>query len=72
MLTVEEARERRVCRVCEIPIIGVLAPMGWAHEYGHMTYPDRITLNFGEEFAHTACLEAQGAPGGPDGPEDAR
>lgn len=42
-MTVEEARERRVCRVCGEAIH---APGG----------PLALTLNYGEEFAHTSCL----------------
>jgi hypothetical protein len=51
-LSLAEARERDVCRICERSI-GVLNP-------GSVTY------NFGDEFAHTACLDgaakAQASP----------
>jgi hypothetical protein len=61
-MTVEEARKARVCRICggriQIPAGG--SPQGWDHEFGRMVYPEKITLNFGDEFAHTDCLE----PGG--------
>lgn len=55
MLTVEQARERRVCRICEQPIL-VGGPKGWATNFGRMEFPVAVTLNFGGEFAHTPCL----------------
>ncbi len=58
MLTVEEAKARRVCRICEQPISNPGAPLDWTEEFGQMVYPIKVTLNFGEEFAHTECLEA--------------
>jgi hypothetical protein len=57
MITVEEAKQRRVCRICEQPISGAGCPVGWTEEFGRMVFPIRITLNFGQEFAHTDCLE---------------
>lgn len=59
-MTVAEARTARVCRICgePIPISGGV-PKGWESEFGQMTYPLRITLDFGEEFAHTDCLEVE-------------
>jgi hypothetical protein len=35
------------------------APLGWPYEFGLMVYPIEITLNFGDEFAHTACLQGE-------------
>ncbi len=57
-MTVEEARTQRVCRICEQPIVlpPEGTPKGWTHEFYKMVYPVRITLNFGDEFAHTDCL----------------
>lgn len=57
MLTVQEAREKRVCRICEQPIQTQGSPKDWPILFGEMTYPLQVTLNFGEEFAHTACLK---------------
>lgn len=57
MITVEEAKNRRVCRICEQPIPNPGAPKGWTEEFGKMVFPIRVTLNFGEEFAHTDCLD---------------
>lgn len=56
MLTLEEAKRRRVCRVCGEPILVDGAPIGWTDEFGKMLYPVRVTLDFGREFAHTDCL----------------
>ncbi len=60
-MTVEEARKRRVCRICQEVIPAVPAPMGWTHEFRQQLFPVALTLNFGEEFAHTACLENEQA-----------
>ncbi len=57
MLTVEEAKARRVCRICEQPISNPGAPVGWTEDFGRMVFPVKVTLNFGQEFAHTVCLE---------------
>lgn len=63
MMTVSEARERRVCRVCGGPI-DVTGPAGWSEDFGELVYPVAVTLDFGLEFAHTACLK--GATPAPD------
>lgn len=55
-MTVEEARERRVCRICEQPVPS-MGPKGWPTEFREMVYPVAVTLNFGDEFAHTQCLK---------------
>lgn len=63
-MTVEEARENRVCRICGKPIVrdpGGM-PKGWQTEFGKMVYPERVTLNFGEEHAHTGCLPPADEP----------
>jgi hypothetical protein len=67
-LGVEEARARRVCRVCEKPIAWG-GPVGWPFEFRSLVYPEQVTLDFGDEFAHAACLvtvEANPAPSVPD------
>ncbi len=57
-MTVEEARKAYVCRICEKPCgCGPPGPLGWQTEFGSCVYPEAITLNFGDEYAHTACLE---------------
>ena len=49
-----------VCRVCEKPIgRGPGKPMGWTSQFGEMVFPEKITLNYGEEFAHTDCLKTE-------------
>jgi hypothetical protein len=56
-MTVEEAREKRVCRVCKKPIYDLKGtPKGAEEEFGSMVYPQKITYHFGKEFAHTDCL----------------
>lgn len=57
-MTVQEARERNVCRICGEPIKNVGGqPKGWQEEFGQRLFPPpAITLNFGDEYAHTACL----------------
>jgi len=61
MMTVKEAREQRVCRVCGVPILGGKGSLlGWESEFGERLYPPpALTLNFGDEFAHTTCLGAK-------------
>lgn len=57
-MTVSEAREAGVCRICGKPIRVANAPVGWQREFGKLAYPPpAVTLNFGKEFAHTECLE---------------
>jgi hypothetical protein len=56
MLSVKEAKSRRVCRICEEPVPSG-GPAGWTEDFGEMLHPIRVTLNFGEEFAHTECLQ---------------
>ena len=59
---VEEARRLGVCRICQKPIVsGPGFPKGWQFEFGKMVFPQAVTLNFGDEFAHTACLEPEAA-----------
>jgi hypothetical protein len=55
-MTVEEARKNRVCRICGEPLPVPVAPRDWTIAFGEMVYPVAITLEFGDEFAHTACL----------------
>ena len=59
-MTVAEAKAARVCRICHQPIGGGHgAPEGWTECFDRQVVPERITLHFGAEFAHTACLEAE-------------
>ena len=69
-MTVVEARQARVCRVCGKPIATPPgSPLGWQDEFGEMVYPVRVTLRFGEEFAHTECLRVTGSPSEPERPK---
>jgi len=63
VLSVEEAREKRVCRICEKSISSVIGPEGWPFGFNEMVFPIAITLNFGKEFAHTDCLKSKNFPG---------
>lgn len=64
-LTVEEAREKDICRVCKQPAHSRGGPMpkDAMSRFGEMLYnrdkPDfkPLTLDFGKEFAHTECLK---------------
>ncbi len=60
-MTVEEARVKSVCRICgkSMALPQGTTPKGWTHEFYEMTYPLRITMDFGDEFAHTDCLPPQ-------------
>jgi hypothetical protein len=55
-MTVLEARKKGVCRICGETIRAVGVPRGWQTNFGEMTWPQEITLKFGDEFAHTDCL----------------
>lgn len=64
-LSVEQARERGICRICREPINEGSPegkPKGFCDNYGEMTFAADvenfrpITYNFGREFAHTDCL----------------
>lgn len=57
-MTVDEARKSGCCRICMVSFPHVIAPEGWQFEFGELVYPIGITMNFGDEFAHTACLIA--------------
>lgn len=60
---VDEARKMGVCRICHEPISVQHAPGNWEFAFGEMLFPPpAVTLNFGAEFAHTACLERVGEP----------
>jgi hypothetical protein len=58
MTDLKTAQAKRICRICEQPIgVSTGRPAGWTDSFGEQLYPVRLTLNYGEEFAHTACLE---------------
>lgn len=63
MITLEQAKQTGCCRICG----GVICepgdkpfgyPAGWKDIFRVMLYPLNVTLNYGEEFAHTTCLNA--------------
>lgn len=62
---VDEARRNGVCRVCgnTMPKDASGQPKGWATTFGSMCWPEAITLNFGKEYAHTACVEEEPGDG---------
>ncbi len=59
-MAVRLARARGVCRICGrsvgVPTYGLQE--NWPFKFGEMTYPMKLTLNFGDEFAHTDCLKS--------------
>jgi hypothetical protein len=55
-MTVAEAREKRVCRICEKPISLAGGPVDAPLEFGSQVFPQKLTFDFGAEFAHTDCL----------------
>jgi hypothetical protein len=66
-LTAPEARRLRVCRVCHAPIvIGAAMPAGWYFDFFDLLYPTAITLDYGREYAHTACLAYRPTDSGPE------
>jgi len=60
-VTVKEAQEGNVCRVCGEPVIAGPAPRGWKTKFRAVQWPEPVVLNYGKEFAHRRCLEAQAA-----------
>ncbi len=68
MMTVAEAREKRVCRICEKPIDLSGGPKDAPMEFARCVWPAKLTFNFGSEFAHTDCLppnqQTMAHPGG--------
>lgn len=64
-LAVTKARLAGRCRICGEPILAAAARRGWEHEFAVRTYPPpAVTLSFGAEFAHTACLKPDAKGGG--------
>lgn len=56
LLTLADAKAQRRCRICGGAIRPSMVPSGWQEEFRAMTHPVAVTLEFGAEFAHTACL----------------
>jgi hypothetical protein len=56
-LDLADAQQSRRCRICHEPIVATNVPTGWPLLFRKITYPPPVVvLNFGEEFAHEACL----------------
>lgn len=59
---VQEARENRVCRICGEPldmpdwVLREIRP-DWPLAWDRIVDPIDITLDKGQEFAHTACVD---------------
>jgi NTP pyrophosphatase (non-canonical NTP hydrolase) len=58
-MTVKEARKKRVCRICGKPISLAGGPKDAEFEFSSQMWPQKITFDFGAEFAHTDCLEPE-------------
>lgn len=57
VISLEQARAEHRCRICGQSIdVGAGVPEGWKDDFGEMQFPYRLTLRFGQEFAHTDCL----------------
>ena len=57
LISLKQAKEERRCRVCGDSINVPKGPQGRTEEFGAVDFPIAVTLNFGEEFAHTICLQ---------------
>ncbi len=59
-ISVQEARTRRVCKICEESLAGLddILPYNWPLNYAEvvLTGGIQVSLNYGKDFAHTACL----------------
>lgn len=60
LIAVQEAREKGICRICKASVRAEGQPLGWELNYGKRVFlGPSLTLNFGEEFAHTECLRRE-------------
>lgn len=57
MLTVEQAREARVCRLCMIPVIQPSERIWMENDDYPADKGERLTVRNGTEFAHSACAD---------------
>lgn len=55
MMTVEEARAQKKCRLCGRALVSP-GPADAPLTYREMVFPVKATFNFGDEYAHTQCL----------------
>ncbi len=60
---VQEAQAAGVCRVCRNPLVTGTAPAKAAERFGNQMHPHALVFNFGEEYAHQACLNQEAAEG---------
>lgn len=63
-MTVQEAKEEGVCRVCGHSVATLLMPEtawrdGWRDRFGNRIRVFPIALNYGDEFAHEDCLRLE-------------
>lgn len=59
LISLTEAKAEHRCRICGEFIECPAGPADWKESYGKVICPIRLTLNFGDEFAHTDCLETK-------------
>jgi len=60
---VAEAKAAGVCRVCRQPLKSGTVPEQTAERFGNQIYPEALVFNYGEEYAHQACLNQEQAEG---------
>lgn len=56
---VQEAQRLGVCRVCRDPLKTGAAPAAAVERFANQMYPNVLVFNYGEEYAHQACLNAE-------------
>lgn len=58
-MELEQAKKLGVCRICEQAFKQLdTQPSGWKDRFDMLVFPERVVLNYGDEFAHEACLPA--------------
>lgn len=56
-MELDQAKRLGVCRVCEQPFKQLDSqPAGWKDRFDMLVFPERVVLNYGQEFAHEVCL----------------
>lgn len=61
MISLVEAKATGCCRICGGRIVEPGSsppgyPVDWMNSFRKMVFPVNVVLNYGEEFAHSDCL----------------